>query len=122
MNSNAKILIVDDDPLNVELLEELLDDYDCFVATSGEETLKMVPQCKPDLVLLDVTMPGISGYEVCKKLKENQSINRSKIIFISGRSTVSEKDKGYQSGADDYIIKPFEEEELFTKIQMCLEA
>jgi two-component system sensor histidine kinase/response regulator len=121
-HEKSTILIVDDDPINVAIIEEILESVNCTwksVAT-GEETLKILDEFTPDLVLLDIMLPGIDGYEVCQRLKERQSSSSTKIILVSGRAMVEERLRGYKVGADDYVTKPFDEEELLAKVRVFL--
>ena len=121
MISDYKVLIVDDIPYNVEILETTLEDkYILATASSGEEALEIIPQFRPDLVLLDIMMPGIDGYEVCRRLKANDQFNFIKIILVTGKALVEERLKGYEVGADDYVTKPFVLKELEAKIKVFL--
>ncbi len=116
-----RILVVDDDRLNVRILEEILGvDYDVSQASSGEDAIRKAGETRPDLVLLDIMMPGMDGYVVCRRLKSDPSLSFTKIILVSAKSMLSERLKGYESGADDYIIKPFEPEELLAKVRVFL--
>lgn len=116
-----KILLVDDDPMNISILEEiLLPDYEIAVATNGDEALEILPNFEPDLILLDIMMPGIDGYEVCKRIREDTTHAMTKIILVSGKSMVEERLQGYDVGADDYIVKPFVDEELVAKVKVFL--
>ncbi len=119
MRSDYKILIVDDDPMNIDILMDDLEDlYILKSAESGEEALNIIPEFSPDLILLDIMMSGIDGYEVCRRIRADNKYNSIKIILISGRAMENERQKGYQMGADDYVTKPFEVEELVEKIQL----
>ena len=118
MRSQCKILLVDDNPTNIAILEEILDDFELKSASSGDEALQIVTEYYPDLILLDIMMPGLNGYEVCRKLRENPDLRRTKIIMVSAKAMVSERLKGYEMGADDYITKPFEEDELLAKVRV----
>ncbi len=121
MQSNYKVLIVDDVPHNVEILETSLEDkYILATATNGEQALEIIPRFRPDLVLLDIMMPGINGYEVCRKIKEDEQLNFIKIILVTGKALVEERLKGYDVGADDYVTKPFVIRELEAKIKVFL--
>jgi putative two-component system response regulator len=107
--SDCKVLAVDDTEENIDLLVEALgDDYELMVAMDGEETLEMVLEDPPDLLLLDIMMPGMDGFEVCEKLKTNPSTAQIPFIFLSGKSDKEDMDKGMELGALDYIIKPFD--------------
>jgi two-component system sensor histidine kinase/response regulator len=122
MQVQGKILTVDDDPNNITIIEELLDDnYELKTATSGEEALEIAQQFRPDIILLDIMMPGMNGYEVCRKLREHCTSEYTKIIMVSARAMVSERLEGYKSGADDYITKPFDGDELLAKIKLYME-
>src|SRR5574343_1563184 len=102
------ILVVDDTPENIDLLSEVLcDDYRIRVATSGEKALKIVySDDPPDLILLDIMMPGISGREICRRLKANPDRRRSAIIFVTSMSSTEDEKRGLETGAVDYITKP----------------
>ena len=102
------ILVVDDSPENIDLLSEVLrDDYRIRVATSGEKALKIVYSDEPpDLILLDIMMPGISGLEICRRLKANPDRRRIPIIFVTAMSSVADEQRGLETGAVDYITKP----------------
>jgi len=116
-----KVLIVDDDMLNLEILEEILMDFcDVKTANSGDEALDLLPKYMPDLILLDIMMPGMDGYEVCKKVRSDDRFCFVKIILVSGKAMLEERLEGYQAGADDYITKPFVDEELEAKVKVFL--
>ena len=105
----ARILIVDDHPVNRAVLEELLrDEYETATAESGEEAKSRAPEFRPDLVLLDVMMPGISGFEVCRWMRTHARLAATKIIIVSAKSTCADKKEGIAAGADEYITKPFD--------------
>jgi len=119
--NHFKILVVDDDPLNLEILEEILsENYTVMTAETGEDAIRLLPIFNPDLMLLDIMMPGINGYEVCRRVRSDQRYYLLKIILISGKSMLEERLEGYEVGADDYIVKPFVDEELEAKIQVFL--
>jgi len=107
--SSAQILIVDDNSVNVDTLIAVLgDDYDLRVALDGETALRAIDNNDlPDLVLLDVMMPGMNGYEVCRQLKENERTKNISIIFLTALSEDADQEKGLDLGAEDYITKPF---------------
>jgi len=107
--SECKVLVVDDTEANIDLLVEALgDDYELMVAMEGEEALEMVLEEPPDLILLDIMMPGMDGFEVCEKLKTIPSTAQIPFVFLSGKSDKEDIDKGMELGALDYIIKPFD--------------
>jgi len=117
-----KILIVDDEPINISLLEDILreEKYEIRSASSGEEALNILPDFEPDLVLLDILMSGMDGYQVCKKIRSNEQFRLVKIIMVSAMAMLKERLKGYDVGADDYITKPFKKEELLAKIRVVM--
>ena len=116
---SKKILIADDEPNIVAALEFLLqrNGYEVHVARNGEEALKLVEDCNPDLVLLDVMMPVKSGYEVCTRIRERAGGGHIKIIMLSAKGRDAEVTKGLSIGADHYITKPFSTRELMDKIK-----
>ncbi|OQY16358.1 MAG: hypothetical protein B6I36_10370 [Desulfobacteraceae bacterium 4572_35.1] len=104
-----QVLIVDDSDFNVDaLIDALGDDYDLRVAVNGETALKIIGKVvTPDLILLDIMMPGMSGYEVCEALKANDATRGIPIIFLTALTDVGDQEKGFNLGAEDYIMKPF---------------
>lgn len=119
MKSDFKVLIVDDDAMNIDILRDDLEEkYTVDSAESGEEALVMIPEFMPDVILLDIMMSGIDGYEVCRRIRADQHFDRMKIILISGRAMDNERQKGFEVGADDYITKPFDVDNVDEKIQM----
>ena len=103
------ILIVDDAPANIRALASLLKgEYRILVALNGEKALEIVRgESPPDLILLDIQMPGMDGYEVCRRLKSESPSNRIPVIFVTAKSGADEEELGFNLGAADYIIKPF---------------
>ena len=123
MSSKAFILCVDDEPINIVIMEELLaENYQLISVTSGEACLDMVNRQRPDLILLDVNMPGMDGLETCTKLRADPQTRDIPVVFVSALATESELMAGYQAGGDDYITKPFSEDILQRKIEIVLEA
>jgi two-component system alkaline phosphatase synthesis response regulator PhoP len=120
---SKKILIADDEPNIVTAVEFLLqrNGYEVHVARNGDEALKLVEACNPDLVLLDVMMPVRSGYEVCKRIRENDAWRHIKIIMLSAKGRDAEITKGLAIGADLYVTKPFSTQDLMGKIGALLE-
>ncbi|MHC4426370.1 MAG: hybrid sensor histidine kinase/response regulator [Planctomycetota bacterium] len=118
----ARILAVDDEPVDIAIIERMLskDDYDLRTASTGEQGLEIAADFRPDIILLDVRMPGISGYEVCHLIRADSKLRYAKIIMVSNMAMVSERLAGYEAGADDYITKPFDEAELLAKIRVYL--
>ncbi len=118
---NAKILAVDDDTRNLEIIKEIVEDqYHLRTAASGEEALELLHQEIPDIILLDIMMTGIDGYEVCRRVKAMDGIVTPKIILVSGKALVEERLRGYEVGADDYLTKPFNDDEFLAKIKVFL--
>ena len=117
------ILIVDDEPANVVILSELLAG-ECLTraATNGEKALKLATSDKPpDLILLDIMMPDMDGYETCRRLKADERANKIPVIFITGKVTEEDEIKGFEVGAVDYITKPFNEIIVKARIKSHLE-
>ena len=123
MQTEGKILAVDDDPNNITILEELLNDhYDLKTSSNGEQALKIALDFQPDMILLDIMMPGMDGYEVCQRLREHHALKNTKIIMVSARAMRAEQFKGYRVGADDYITKPFDGDEFLEKVDEFLHS
>jgi C4-dicarboxylate-specific signal transduction histidine kinase len=121
MKNKQKVLIVDDEPRNQRIMTEILEDIvDFQVASSGEEALKALASYSPDVVMLDIMMPGIDGYEVCRQIRANPHLAFTKIILVSGKAMTEERLKGYEVGADEYMTKPFVPEELLAKARVFL--
>ncbi|MCI0506774.1 MAG: response regulator [Gammaproteobacteria bacterium] len=121
MEARPKILVVDDEPFNLEIMQEILeDDYEVAYAKSGRDCMDMVMEIMPDVILLDVNMPGMSGYEVCQQLKENPRTTNIPVTFVSALDTLAERLAGYEVGGDDYICKPFEAGELLSKVSIAV--
>ena len=120
-NPDRTILIVDDTESNVDILvETLADEYEVSVAMSGEDALEILEEERPDLILLDIMMPGMDGYEVCRKLKEMEQAKDIPVIFLSAMTEEKEKKKGLLMGAVDFITKPIDPVELKSKIKSVL--
>lgn len=123
MTRKYTILAVDDEPFNLEILEELLEnDYEIKTAENGQICLDIVNEMQPDLILMDVNMPVLNGLETCKQLKDDFAVSTIPVIFVSALSTTEEKMAGYQAGGEDYITKPFDEDELIAKIDLTIKA
>ncbi len=117
-----KILIIDDTELMVKYITDILEeaDYEVVHAHNGTEGLQKVREEKPDLVLLDVVMPGMNGFEVCKILRDDESNNLMPIIMLTAQDNEDDKLAGLELGADDYIIKPFNHRELLSRVRNTL--
>jgi class 3 adenylate cyclase len=122
MNEQAKVLVVDDTPANVKLLADLLaiKGYAVATARSGEEALAQVAAERPDLILLDVMMPGMSGYDVCRQLRGDPETALLPIVLVTSLDPQQERIKGIASGADDFLAKPINQPELFARVQSLL--
>ncbi|MBT7790741.1 MAG: response regulator [Calditrichaeota bacterium] len=119
--AKCTVLVVDDTEANIDVLVEALDSvYEVSVAMDGESALEVVNTDPPDLILLDVMMPGIDGYEVCRRLKSRSKTRNIPIIFITAMSEIENKTKGLELGAVDYITKPFELMEVNARVKTHL--
>ncbi|MBP0028265.1 response regulator [Roseofilum sp. Guam] len=116
------ILIVDDNPTNLKVLSDTLKDlgWEILVAVDGESAIEQVEYAKPDLILLDVMMPGIDGFETCRRLKSSPSTQDIPIIFTTALGEIEDKMQGFALGAVDYITKPFRQEEVLARIKVHL--
>jgi phosphoserine phosphatase RsbU/P len=118
-----KVLIVDDTPENIQvLMETLKDQYTIVAAINGEKALKMaVTEPRPDLILLDIMMPGMDGYEVCRRLKADEQVQHIPIIFVTAKTEVEDETLGFELGAMDYITKPFSIPVVKSRVKAHLE-
>ena len=120
MEDTRTILIVDDTPENVDILSELLSSYNRKVAINGEMAIKVAEKTKPDLILLDVMMPGIDGFETAKRLKANIETKNIPIIFVTAKTDIKSFVEGFELGAEDYIMKPFDPNVVLSLIKQKL--
>ena len=120
---HGKILIVDDTPENLKMLRDLLDPtkYHLLLAPSGEVALKIAARAKPDLILLDVMMPGMDGFMTCQKLKAGETTAKIPVIFVTAKGETESIVRGFRLGGVDYITKPYEREELLTRVETHLQ-
>jgi DNA-binding response OmpR family regulator len=118
-----KILVVDDEPNILMSIEYILDmeGYEVHSARDGEEALDVAERIRPDLILLDVSMPRKDGYEVCRILREREDMAGTKVIMLTAKGQALEKKKGIEVGADEYVTKPFSADELLEKILTLVE-
>jgi len=122
MSSRPTLLLVDDSSEMLDLMEALLSDsYKILTAPSGAQALELVDSSTPDLILLDCLMPGMDGYETCRKLRAS-SAAATPVIFLSALTSIDERLLGYSAGGDDYVCKPFDMPELMAKIERQLAA
>jgi DNA-binding response OmpR family regulator len=118
----SKILIVDDEPFNVDYLEQELEErgYETISAANGQDALEKVAAEAPDLILLDVMMPVMDGFTVCRILKDHEETRLIPIIIMTALDAVADRIQGIKAGADDFLTKPVHEEELFARIATAL--
>lgn len=120
-NGKKHIFLVDDDPTVLMAGQGILSElYQVTTASSAEQMMELLSSNKPDLILLDINMPTMSGYEAIEKLKEDDSTKDIPIIFLTGNTDVQAKLKGYSLGAVDYITKPFNPDTLLSRIRLSL--
>ena len=120
--NKKRILVVDDEVVIAKLLSNRLKNwgYDVMIATSGKDGLKMAQRENPDLVLLDIRMPDLDGRQVCARLREGPETSRSRIMFVTALGLPEQIETGFQAGPDDYLVKPFNPQELRERIEACL--
>ena len=121
---SKKILLVDDEPELVEMVKTRLEanNYEVITASDGKQALDKVRKEKPDLIILDILLPRMDGYNVCGLLKTDIKYNKIPVIMLTVKSQESDKKKGEEAGAEAYIIKPFEAQELLEEIQKLLKG
>ncbi len=118
---DCTILVVDDTEVNVDILVAALGgSYDIAVALDGETALETVRREPPDLILLDIMMPGMDGYEVCRRLKEDEALAKIPVVFLTALTEIENKTKGFEIGAVDYVTKPFEVLEVQARVRTHL--
>ena len=119
MAEKQKVMIVDDDPSIAELISLYLikECFDTRIVNDGEEAVRVFGEYEPDIVLLDLMLPGIDGYQVCRQLRQSSD---TPIIMLSAKGEVFDKVLGLELGADDYIIKPFDSKELVARVKAVL--
>ncbi len=121
MTQTFRIMIVDDNETILDLLSTILEeDYEILACESGENALVEIHNFKPHILLLDIMMPGMNGYEVCRKIRADKTLSYTKILFLSARGMLEDRLKGYEVEADDYLVKPFENDELLAKIRVFI--
>jgi DNA-binding response OmpR family regulator len=118
MEQRGRVLIVDDSAMNVDVLQRILcEEFELDTASNGAECLAKLPAFKPQLVLLDIMMPGINGYETCRRIKSSPLGDSIKVILVSGKGTAADRVHGYEAMADDYVVKPFDHDEMLYKVR-----
>lgn len=122
MDQKPKVLVVDDNPQNLELILAYLEDVDCqsIAAEGGQQALEIIKNTPPDLVLLDVMMPKISGFEVCKRIKSNPQSADIPVIMVTALNEIGDIEKAINSGTDDFLSKPVNKWELLTRVKTML--
>jgi DNA-binding response OmpR family regulator len=118
-----RILVVDDEIYIVHILEFTLtmEGYDVITAADGEEALRKVQEERPDLVVLDIMMPHMDGYEVCRRLRQDEESRSTPVVLLSAKGRPIDRETGLEVGADDYIVKPFSPRRLLEKIKDLLQ-
>ncbi|MEM7032297.1 MAG: response regulator transcription factor [Chloroflexota bacterium] len=115
------ILVVDDDPyVNLSVERSLRSKYRVRVAHSATEALKIARRTKPDMIILDVMMPGMTGFQLCRELRADTGLQSIPILFLTAKARIEDKLEGFEAGADDYLTKPFEIRELLFRVQAIL--
>jgi DNA-binding response OmpR family regulator len=119
-----RVLIADDNPQGVELLEAYLSssNYEIATASDGEETLRKVKQWHPDLILLDIMMPKISGFEVCKRLRSDAATREIAVLMITALDQPSDIERAVEAGTDDFLTKPINKTELLLRVRSLLKS
>jgi len=122
MSEGQKVLVVDDDDFMRAMISEAIgESYAIVEAASGDECIAVAARERPDVILLDVEMPGIDGYETCRRLKADFDLDAIPVIFVSSHDQIEARLRGYEAGAEDYIVKPFEPQEIHHKISGLLD-
>ena len=124
INVIKNILVVDDTPVNIKMLVDLLTSrgYQTSTAASGAEALAKIEANAPDLVLLDVMMPGMNGYEVCQKIRANPATSILPVVMVTALDPSQERIKGIEAGADDFVAKPINHGELLARVRSLLRS
>jgi len=119
--TNKKILIVDDDPINLCLLDNLFDsEHTVIISTNGMDAIAKTIKQSPNLILLDIMLPDINGFEVCRQIKQNTKTENIPVVFISASDLDRHINKGFEVGAVDYIIKPFNSKNILQRLSSYL--
>src|SRR5215212_3633730 len=118
----TRILVVDDSPINLKLVSAALvpAGYEIVTAQNGREALQRIEGIEPDLVILDVIMPELNGYEVCRRIRQRANLGHLPIMMLTANDTLEERINGLEAGADDYMSKPFEVPELQARVKALL--
>lgn len=122
MSENSRILIADDNAANRELLEAYLAQIDCDIelAVDGQDTLDKAKSFQPDLILLDVMMPKLSGFEVCRKLKDDSQLSKIMVLMVTALNELGDIERAVKAGTDDFLSKPVNKLELLKRVELML--
>lgn len=118
IESKPKVLVVEDSKTNVHILVGLLQDYDVMVALDGEAALELLGRETPDVILLDIVMPGMDGFEVCRRIKDRQDLSSIPILFITAQTDEASIIQAFDIGGNDYVTKPFRSKELLARVHI----
>lgn len=120
----ARVLVVDDEPQNLELVEAMLTPvgYEVLLTSNGDEALVLAIQRKPDLIILDLMMPGLSGFEVCARMKMHPQTGGVPVLFVTALSQIGDKERALAAGGDDFLTKPFQRAELLARVEALMKV
>ena len=122
MADKKKIVVADDEPSILSALRDILsDDYSVYTATNGRLAISEVEKVSPDMVILDVLMPEMDGLEACRQLKKNKDTSTIPVILLTAKGQITDIEKGFKSGADAYVVKPFSPARLIEKVEEIFE-
>ncbi len=121
--SKGKILVIDDEPHILTVVQFLVEreGYEARAVQNGEEAMKTLSHFRPDIIILDVMMPGLNGYEIAKQIRKEEQFQDVRIVFLSAKGTQKDRFDGYQSGGEVYLTKPFDNQELLDTINEVME-
>ncbi len=124
LNRKKILLLVEDNPKDIELVRDVFENenYSLHIATNGNEAISEIEKLKPQLIILDIIMPQMNGYQVCQKIKLNPLYKEIPIIMLTAKTTEEDQAWGFELGADEYIKKPFHPQELLNVVKKCLEV
>ena len=118
MEVQKRMLVVDDNHDNIAIAEELFSKhYDLRKAMTGKEAVKIAMDFRPDIILLDIMLPDTSGYQVCRQLRKCHALTDTKIIMVTAKGALEDRVEGYEVGANDYIVKPFDAESILESVE-----
>jgi DNA-binding response OmpR family regulator len=118
MPRRKRVLVVDDNAMNRDIIEEVLSaEYDVMMASNGSDAVILAERYRPRIVLLDVMLPGLDGYDICRKLRAMPDMSDASIIMVTAKAMPSERSRGFDVGADAYVTKPFDDTDLLAAIR-----